>query len=290
MDKGEIAPQAPRGLDMSDLDHVTPAEIDAFRAYYIREQGRPHEGWQFFLENNPGAMKRFRLFASFAAIPFDQWLLLAGTNFANVAWYAQLGFDDGIRYIVHLQQKSGRSTRAQVMDGLAISLYYSGPAGAEVIARALRDHVWLEPDDPVDLTRWRADRELLMAGLDYSTPELLPGELEKIEAWNTRAVGRVPEYVRLLSKHRPAALKAHRNRYENLLSALPVQILPLSAIKVNMYRANPESMRDNINLARYLGVSKDETILAAISGMLYGYEEAATMVERVAGDIFDEWA
>ena len=278
-----------RGLDLSDLDHVRPEEAAAFQSHYIQLHGRPHAGFEFFLENNPSAMKRYRLFAAHTAIPFDQWLTLTATNFANIAWYARLGFEEGIRYIVYIQQTSGGSTKAQVCDGLAISLYHAGAAGSEMIANALRDYEWLEPAGPADLSAWDSSRELLASGLDFSDPGLRPDELERLEAWYLRAVGEVPGYVRFLARHRPGALKAYRNRYEHLVSALPVQLVPLASIKFNMYACQAELIRENVLLARYLGVSRDDTLATAISGLLYGQMEAAAMLERAAGDIFDEW-
>jgi hypothetical protein len=284
-----LPPGQSRGLDLSDLDHVRPEEAAAFQSHYVRLHGRPHAGFEFFLENNPSAIKRYRLFAAYTAIPFDQWLTLTATNFANIAWYAQLGFAEGIRYIVHIQQTSGGSTKAQLCEGLAISLYHAGAQGSEMIANALRDYKWLEPAEPADLSAWDASRDLLASGLDFSDPQLRPGELELLEAWYLRAVGEVPGYVHFLATHRPEALKAYRNRYEHLVSALPVQLVPLASIKFNMYGCNAELIRENVLLARYLGVSKDDTLMTAISGLLYGQMEAAAMLDRVAGDIFDDW-
>ncbi len=281
-------PQEPRGLDLSDLDRATPEEIAAFREYYTRMQGRPHEGWQFFLENNPSAMKRWRLYADYVAIPFNQWLILTATDFANAAWYAQLGFAAGIRYVVHIQQTSGRFSREQVCEGLGISLYYGGPPGGEAIAAALRDYEWREPAEPIDLSGWNASRQLISSGLDFTSTRLLPDELEMLESWYLRAIGEVPGYVRFFAKHRPEALKAHRNRYENLVKTLPVQLLPLAAIKIAMYRSQPAELRENVLLARYLGISKADTLLTAMSGLLYGNVGAASMLEAVAGDVLDE--
>jgi hypothetical protein len=289
MSRGAPPPGQARGLDLTDLDHVTPEEIAAFQEHYTRLHGRPHEGFDFFLAGNPSAVKRYRLFAAYTAIPFDQWLTLTATNFANIAWYARMGYAEGIRYIVHIQQASGGSSRAQVCEGLAISLYYAGAQGGEVIAAALRDYAWQEPEKAGAPGGWAADRELLASGLDFSDPRLRPGELARLENWYVNAVGEVPAYVRFLGKHRPEALKAWRNRYEHLVSELPVQLLPLSAIKINTYSCTAELVRENVLLARHLGVSKEDTLATAISGLLYGQMEAAAMLERVAGDVFDNW-
>jgi hypothetical protein len=241
------------------------------------------------LQNNPGALKRYRLFASHVAIPYDQLLLQAATNFSNIAWYALTGFEEGIRYIVHLQQTAGRSTRRQVWEGLAISFFHSGPNGSEVIARALRDYEWLDPDEPADYGEWNSNAHLLSSGLDFADPSLSREELDRLEAWYLRMVGDIPAYVRFLAKYRPAALKAYRNRYEHLVSSMPAQLVPLAAIKINGYRANAELLRENVLLARSLGVSKEDTLMVATSGAIYGHMETLSMVERVAGDLFDSW-
>lgn len=278
-----------RGLDLTDLDHVTPEEIAAFREHYTRLHGRPHAGFDFFLDSNPSAVKRYRLFAAHTAVPFGEWLTLTATNFANIAWYARMGYAEGIRYIVHIQQSSGGSTKAEVCEGLAISFYHAGAQGAEVIAAALRDYDWREPEKPAGLSDRAVGRELLASGLDFGDPRMRPGELARLEDWYRRAIGEVPGYVRFLGKHRPEALKAWRNRYEHLVSTLPVQLLPLASIKINTYSCTAELVRENVLLARYLGVSKEDTLMTAISGLLYGQMEAAAMLEAVAGDVFDNW-
>jgi hypothetical protein len=282
-------PAQARGLDLTDLDHVTPEEIAAFREHYTRLHGRPHAGFDFFLASNPSAVKRYRLFAAHTAIPFGEWLTLTATNFANIAWYARMGYAEGIRYIVHIQQSAGGSSKAEVCEGLAISLYHAGAQGGEVIAEALRDYKWQEPEKPADLSGWVAGRGLLASGLDFSDPRLLPGELARLETWYLNAIGEVPDYVRFLGKHRPEALKAWRNRYEHLVSTLPVQLLPLASIKISTYSCTAELIRENVLLARHLGVSRDDTLMTAISGLLYGQMEAAAMLERLAGDVFDHW-
>ena len=289
MSRDALPPQQARGLDLTDLDHVTPEEITAFAEHYTRLHGRPHAGFDFFLASNPSAVKRYRLFATYTAISFSDWLTLTATNFANIAWYACMGYAEGIRYIVHIQQTAGGSAKAEVCDGLAISLYHAGAQGGEVIASALRDYTWQEPDKPADLSRWEAGRGRLSSGLDFHDPQMGPGELTLLENWYCNAIGEVPAYVRLLGKHRPEALKAWRNRYEHLVSTLPVQLLPLASIKINTYSCTAELVRENVLLARYLGVSKEDTLMTAISGLLYGQMEAAAMLERAAGDIFDNW-
>ena len=286
---GGAPPGQARGLDLTDLDHVTPEEVAAFREHYTRLHGRPHAGFDFFLASNPSAVKRYRLFASYTAIPFGQWLTLTATNFANIAWYARMGYAEGIRYIVHIQQASGGSSRAQVCEGLAISLYHAGPQGGEAIAEALRDYRWQEPEQPAELSGLAAARGLLASGLDFSDPHLRPGELARLEDWYLNAIGDVPGYVRFLGRHRPEALKAWRNRYEHLVSTLPVQLLPLASIKLGTYSCTAELIRENVLLARYLGVSKEDTLMTAISGLLYGQMEAAAMLEAAAGDLFDDW-
>jgi hypothetical protein len=278
-----------RGLDLTDLDHVTPEEIAAFREHYIRLHGRAHAGFDFFLASNPSAVKRYRLFAAYTAIPFGEWLTLTATNFANIAWYARMGYPEGIRYMVHIQQSSGGSSPTEVREGLAISLYHAGAQGGEVIAEALRDYAWQEPEKTAAPRRGDSGRALLASGLDFDDPRLLPGEFARLQDWYRHAIGEVPGYVHFLGKHRPEALKAWRNRYEHLVRTLPVQLLPLASIKFNTYSCTAELIRENVLIARYLGVSKEDTLRTAVSGLLYGGMEAAAMLERVAGDVFDNW-
>jgi len=49
VNRDALPPQQARGLDLTDLDHVTPEEITAFAEHYKRLHGRPHAGFDFFL-------------------------------------------------------------------------------------------------------------------------------------------------------------------------------------------------------------------------------------------------
>src|SRR3954454_11859543 len=187
-----------RGLDLAQLDSITQPEIDAFNLHYSTWDGRPHPGLNMWIEQGrPDFLKRYRLFARYlATAPTDVAVTpdnvttnvssankLASAPFATVYWYGMLGFEPGILYPIHGAQVTGFS-RDDCLQGIAIACMYSGARGMETVANALEKYTWLEPDEPPRFENgWRRDEASLFAGLDYSTPDLLPGEIPLLEQW-----------------------------------------------------------------------------------------------------------
>jgi hypothetical protein len=298
-------PLMDRGLDLSRLDEITQAEVDAFNLHYSTWDGRAHPGLNMWVEQGrPDYLKRYRLFARYlataptdvAVTPDNLAINLASANktastpFSTVYWYSLLGFEAGIRYPIHGAQVTGFS-KDDCLQGIAIACVYSGPRGMEAIATALADYTWLEPAQPPHFTNgWARDEDRLLAGLDYSTPHLQPGELSRLEQWYGDTIGEVPGYLRFVGRHNPELLKAYRNRWEHLLTSLPNQVLPTTLFQIHMLRQNPAGVRENALLARAWGVSYEEMVHSLCAWMVFGGMEMATMAQEVVGDLFDNWS
>ena len=59
---------------------------------------------------------------------------------------------------------------------------------------------------------WALDVDRFRSGIDLTTDELLPGELELICPWYRRVVGDVPSHVELTARLAPSAYKTQRAR------------------------------------------------------------------------------
>lgn len=277
-----------RGLDLSNIGTSTEEESKAFRAFYDRMLGRGHPGLEFYLHNVPDQMKRYRAFAD-SATPRNLDTDRKVTGFGFLAFYALTGYVEGVRYLVYIMQQLGL-TRAQVMEGLSIVFLHAGPRGSETIAKALEDFPWIEPTaTPIFPAGWGADPEAFRSGLDFSVKELSAGERALLEAWYERTLGEVPGYVRFAAKHNSVLLKAYRHRFESALVTLPKQMMPLSLLHYNVIRAHGPGIRENVLLARGFGVSKDDTLRTVLAPLINAGMETLTLVDDVAGDVFDRW-
>jgi len=87
----------------------------------------------------------------------------------------------------------------------------AGIRGLELVSRAigiiLGDYVERDivPDWPEG---WGPDMEPFYCGLDKSTMELTPQDLQNIEGWYERTMGWQPPRVRFLARHEPVTLKS----------------------------------------------------------------------------------
>ena len=277
-----------RGLELGDMENVSGQEVSAFANFYNSVLGHRHIGLDLWLDTRPDVLKRYRQYSD-TATPrtFEDDHRITGAGFTT--FYAVVGYDVGVRYAVRMMQVAGLN-RAQVYENLAICFLVGGPRGMETIALALRDYEWLEPTRPATFPDgWAHRPEFLRSGLDFSTREMLDGEMELLEDWYVRTLGEVPPYVELLLDLRPALLKAYRNRYENLLRELPTEFIPASLLHYDVIRGFGEGIRENVLLLRALGVSREQVVNIAGSASLNGGMAGFSIMARAAGDVLRDW-
>ena len=199
------------------------------------------------------------------------------------------GYRVGVRYVVKGLQSSGMN-REQCLDAFAVCALYCGPRGLETIARAMDDYAWIEPANPIRFpAHWTHDPAALTTGVDFSKPELTAEEEASVRDWYQRTLGEVPRYVDFLAAHQPEMLKVHRGRFETCLKVLPNQVLPTTLIQFHATRANLPGIRENVLLARGLGMSKREALQAVMGGIEYAGIDAVSVVDEAARDVFDSW-
>ena len=275
------------GLDLSNLDGVTPEERDAFHTFYETRFGHRHRGLEFLLENRVDVLKRFR---QYVRVGYDSPSAVDRPySFGFLAYYALLGYDVGVRYQVRTRQLQGM-TKSQCLDGIAIASLEIGPLGMETVAIALDDYQWLAPVQSLAVpVEWDPSHKAFDSGLDYSSPNLSATEFEKVQRWYLQWLGELPPYVDFLGRHLPNVLKSYRNRFENCVHELPKQAVPYTLLHFNVLRGCSGGVRENVLLAKGFGMTKEQTLRAIASGMEYGSVNNVNLVQEVAGDVLDAW-
>ena len=278
-----------RGLDFNDLSGITPEEVQTFRESYRTEDGSPQSGFDFLIEHNPAALKTYRYFASQVQAPYGHARYQAPA-FGGLGYYGLLGFDEGIRYIVVPLLRAG-FTKAQIDEGMALAFMVGGTYALVTIGRALKDFTW--PMDrgsgPEWPEGWGPDPAAFASGVDFSTLQVRPGDVDKIVGWYERTIDWVPNWVRFYARHNPGALKGWRYRYEKAMVTLPKQILPLSLLFGGARLEQRETIRENVLVARAFGVSIEDVVQTIGVTAVYGTEKVS-VVQEAAGDVLESWA
>jgi hypothetical protein len=278
-----------RGLDFQNLSGITPEEIETFRNSYRTEDGSMQSGFDFLIDHNPAALKTYRYYASYVQQPFRNPRFQAPV-FGGIAYVALLDFDEGVRYCIVPALRAG-FTRAQIMEGMSIVFLVGGTRSLVTIGRALEGFTWPgAAEGALDWPEgWTADPAAFASGLDFSTPEVLPGEVDKVVDWYERTIDWVPTWVRYFARYNPAALKGWRYRYEKALPTLPKQVMPMSLLFAGARLEQKETIRENVLLARSFGVPREDVLQALGVTAVYGTEKIAVAYEAAA-DIFDDWS
>lgn len=274
-----------RGLDLSTPTEITDDEKAAFKGHYGTQFGVPMHGLDWWLDRDAEVLKRYRLYCSLT-LRVEPAVMGGGT----LAFYMLMGYVKGARYCMHSFLNDGLS-RAQANEMIAIAFIHAGPRGMETIQEAMADLDFPEAPNPAAKfpKGWAVDLDAFKSGLDFSTVTLSADEKSRLYDWYLRTIGEIPPYVRFMAEHRPALMKTHRARIENLLYTLPKQVYPTALLYYHVMSRTAEGIRENVLLCKAWGVSKSDTLDVIGNALVYGQMEAASMVQREAGDIFDGW-
>jgi hypothetical protein len=288
------------GLNLFDLERTTDEERAAFSESYRKHDGRPHPGFDFLLATERGApaIKRYRrqLYAfalsQASALPRSEpsGFLSAIEGIGFMSYYAVTGYLAGIRYMVSRLQHVG-FTKGEIVEAVCIGYPRTGPTGVERIAEALEGLDWTPRGQRVDWATlgWSVDPEAFRSGIDESVLEVLPGEINRIEAWYRQTIGEVPPYVRHLARYQPLILKMYRLRLEHLVVSLPKQLVATSLLLFSALLGEKYVIRENALLCRAFGVTLGDTLATVHLTGPFG-AETWSVVEEAAGDIFEQWS
>ena len=273
-----------------DPDVTTPEEIETYRKFYIRTKGYSLPAFEFWLEFRPDVLKRYRAnFVRETTSAEEQGRPLAHVM-AMLHYYAIVGFEDGILFEIKLAQSHG-ATRGEILDTLAFAFIHANPMGMQHVALASLEHMKNWEEKPPRPDRWPGgwsfDADAFRSGMDFSSPEPTPRDMEALNDWYQTRLGEVPRYVGFLARHRPGFLKAYRNRFEHALrDGLPKEMVPYLLLNFNVTRGFRDGIREAVLLGKSIGLTKAQ-LVDAICWAYYGGMDAISIAEEAAGDILE---
>lgn len=276
-----------RGLNLTKADVIEPEELETFKAHYVHAKGSWLPALDFWLEHRVDVLKRYRLQARMTTTP-DSLARPLPNMLSFLHYYTILGFPDGILYEVNTVHANGAHKKS-ILATIAVAFIHAGPLGMRYVSTSSNQAIenYEDPEKPeLWPDGWAPDHEAFLSGLDFSEPELQPGELEKLVDWYERVCGEVPQYVHFLAKHRPHALKAARNRFESAIKdAMPKQMMPYLQLHWNTSRLHKDGIHEAALMGRGFGMT-DEWIADAITwGMLYGGPSALSVAAEATEGI-----
>ena len=251
---------------------------------------------RFMVEHDPTGFKRLRRHMIALDEELDEPPLpLAAGVLMFVHTYLVLGMGKGALYEIITMRELGAS-RAEIMETIALGALHGGPRGVNAFAEVADDylHEWQEEDGTATRIAWPAhwapDVARFRSGIDLTTDELLPGELDLVRDWYRRAYGEVPAQVDFLARVAPRAFKTQRARFETAVKgALPAQLVPLLTLHLSAIRLWPTPLRRSIQLAKALGVRRREVVSTLFWAGVYGADVVLETAFDAAGDILAGW-
>lgn len=285
-----------RGMNVSEPDVTTPAELEAFLGFADQPTGRPLASYALWAELRPDVLKRLMNFVHYIHATESFSCPLPYINLYTVG-----GWPEGVKYIIDICQPntflSGPGyTRDAIVETLAVSFYLSPTWGtvqcAEQARASLADYTEPAPDAPSPWPEgWTIAPDELKAGLDYSTPDLTTADVTALTDWYLRVCGEVPASIKLYMEFRPQLLKAERNRWENIVkTGLPNQMFAYLLLHHEVWRGNVAGTRDALLLAKGLGLAREQAVDAVwyVGSFLGGTGTIAAVAEPVA-EILEAW-
>jgi hypothetical protein len=279
-----------RGLDLLSSSDPTPEELERFRDYYRGAKGHTLPALDFWMRHRPEVAKRHRLLCIARGSEGAENYPLRGL-LAALHYYTIIGYEDGIRYEIRHSRTLG-ATKGHILDTLAIAYMHASQHGMSYAATPAQEY--LADDVDVDVERndqafppgWSSKPDALATGLDYSTPSLEAGELERVENWYVRTIGEVPRHVAFLGRWRPALLKAHRNRYEHAIrGGLPTQMLPYLMLHLNVIRGFAGGIREAASIGKALGVTDTQIVDAICTAIPWAGPDAISIAAEATDGI-----
>jgi hypothetical protein len=262
-----------------DEEEFGPAEKAAVLAWY--EDKHDYQDLdlapfaRFWIETDPGGFKRFKrhlLTLDHGADPLA--LPVRAGELMWVHTYTATGNGKGAFYEIIACRKLGLS-KAEISEAVRLGSLAGGPAGMSPLAELAHEYFgeWT-PDTstaPPWPEGWARDADAFRSGIDTTTDDFPPAELAKVAAWYRRTHGEVPPHVELLGRTNPRAYKTQRIRFEqSITGALPAQLIPLLMLHLSVVRREPLGCRRAVQLARGVGVRRQQVLDTLFWGAVYG--------------------
>jgi hypothetical protein len=237
-------------LDTANIDQMTAEEAKELLEWYEAAHGDGERGLTefvpFFIENRPGALKRYRIYVralhDYGGLPQIAIALLF------LRYYMAIGNERGIRYQIVAARQWG-ATKGEVLEMIEAAFVDSGPYGGNAAATA-----------QAYLKAWPAEEERRI-------PDPWP------DSWYRSSYSLPAETAaeRFFETYAPEVLGAFaaRIRYVRNPSELPQMLLPLSDLLGAVARSRPADAARVAKRALGMGATRSEAIEVVGLGSLY---------------------
>jgi hypothetical protein len=280
------------GLDLSHLDSISDEEKDANLAAMWGWRGPLYEmsAASLMLDYAPDFAKLHRWGSDFFGRPSHVNIILMSAQ--NIHSYMMLAWETGIRNEFGTLRRNGMSID-QIMELVMFSQLYAGMRGLGHVFRAVGDVLpsYAGPGEPLAPypDGWAPDAAAFKSGLDLSTREMTPADLEALTGWYERTLGFVPRSIQFGLKHHPEFVKVNRAKWEVAIKTLPKQIVPYVMLRHHTVIGSVPGLQESAALARAWGVSKAYVVQAiACTSMYFGGFEVMNAAQDAIGDLLDD--
>lgn len=245
------------GLDLSNLDAITPDEVNANLAKVWSWRGPLYEMYanSLMLDYAPAFAKLHRWGSDFFGRPALENVITLSSQ--NIHSYMMMGWETGILNEFHTLRRNGM-TKAQIMELVMFSQLYAGMRGLGHVYRAVGDllPVWQDPTEPAPFPEgWAPDPEAFKSGLDLSTRTLTDADRKNLTGWYERTIGYVPDSILFGLKQHPGFVKVYRAKWEVAIQTLPKQIAPYLLLRHHTITGSVEGLREAALLGKAWGIT-----------------------------------
>jgi hypothetical protein len=247
------------GLDLSNIDTITQAEIDQNLTNVWRRRQPLYELYanSLMLDYAPDFAKLHRWGSDLFGRPEPANVVLLASQ--NMHSYMMTGWETGILNTFHTLTGAGMSKK-QIMELVMFSQLYAGMRGLGHVYRAAGDllPVMRDPEGRPALPEgWAPDPDAFKCGLDFSTRELTDEDARNLTAWYERNIGYVPDSIQFGIKHHPQFVKVNRAKWEVAIKTLPKQFAPYLMLRHHMIGGSREGLREAVLLGKAWGITSE---------------------------------
>lgn len=282
-------PARKEGLDLDNVFETTQEEVDQNLAHVWSWRGPLYETYamSLYMDHAPDFGKLSRWSGEvFGRLSGSRNVLLASCT--NIHHYMMLGWETGIRNEFYVLWRNGMS-KEQILDLVMFSQCYAGMRGLGHVYHAVGDMLpaWgTVPKDAEWPEGWAADNDALKCGLDLTTRELTPSDLENLTGWYEQTIGYVPDSIRFGIKWNPKFVKLNRARWEVTMKVAPKQLIPYVMLGYHTRIQNADGLREAALLGKAWGLTPELTQRAVTNTSMYfthfeGMYEAAKVIDPI---------
>ena len=284
---------ASEGLDLSDIDHITGAEIDANLVKVWSWRGPLYELYanSLMLDHAPDFAKLHRWGSDFFGRPSHANVILFSS--CNIHSYMMLAWETGILNEFITLRRNGMA-KEQIMELVMFSQLYAGMRGLGHVFRAVGEQLPaygppVEPLAPFP-DGWAVDPDAFRCGLDLSTRKMTAADLDNLTGWYETTLGHVPTSITFGLKYHPEYVKVNRAKWEVAIKTLPKQIVPYLMLRHHTITGSVDGLREAALLAKAWGVTKELVVQSITCTSMYftGFE-GLYAAHTAVDEILENW-